>query len=109
MPENWLILILLHLLLNLLLSHIGPFLLQIGPSMPLSVAVDLFIKLSIPRTSVMKVVAAVHNNFVEDVMNITYKLKTTPWPSNLPKFTYLTYSSLPPRPYTNHVTPELIG
>ncbi|CAB4417229.1 unnamed protein product [Rhizophagus irregularis] len=71
--------------------------------------VNLFIKLSIPRTSEMKVVAAVHNNFVEDAMNITYKLQTTPWPSNLPKFTYLTYSSLHLRPYTNHVTPEPIG
>ncbi|EXX54422.1 hypothetical protein RirG_234400 [Rhizophagus irregularis DAOM 197198w] len=29
-------------------------------------------------------------------MNITYKLKTTPKPSNLPKSNYIPYSSLPP-------------
>ncbi|CAB5379716.1 unnamed protein product [Rhizophagus irregularis] len=62
----------------------------------------------------MKVVAAIHNNFVqkfrrriwnprsyeksrwENVMNITYKLKTTPRPFNLPMSTYIPYSSLPP-------------
>ncbi|GBB98530.1 hypothetical protein RclHR1_32520001 [Rhizophagus clarus] len=62
----------------------------------------------------MKVVAAIHNNFIqklrtriwnlrtydkskwEDAMNITLKLKPTPRPSNLPAFTYVPFSSLPP-------------
>ncbi|GBB94337.1 hypothetical protein RclHR1_23370001 [Rhizophagus clarus] len=62
----------------------------------------------------MKVVAAIHNNFVqklrtciwnphtydkskwEDVMNITFKLKTTLQPSNLPATLYVPFSSLPP-------------
>uniref|UniRef100_U9US51 Uncharacterized protein n=1 Tax=Rhizophagus irregularis (strain DAOM 181602 / DAOM 197198 / MUCL 43194) TaxID=747089 RepID=U9US51_RHIID len=64
--------------------------------------IDLFVDLSIPRISAIKVIAAIHNNFVqkfrrriwnprsyeksrwENAMNITYKLKTTPKPSNLP-------------------------
>ncbi|GBC08731.1 hypothetical protein RclHR1_08350001 [Rhizophagus clarus] len=64
--------------------------------------------------SAMKVVAAIHNNFVhklrtriwnprtydkskwEDAMNITLKLKTTPQPSNLPATSYVPFSSLPP-------------
>ncbi|PKB95534.1 hypothetical protein RhiirA5_436532 [Rhizophagus irregularis] len=64
--------------------------------------IDLFVDLSILRNSAMKVITAIHNNFVqkfrrriwnlrsyeksrwEDAMNITYKLKTTPRPSNLP-------------------------
>ncbi|EXX71658.1 hypothetical protein RirG_076530 [Rhizophagus irregularis DAOM 197198w] len=64
--------------------------------------IDLFVNLSIPRTSAIKVIAAIHNNFVqkfrrriwnlrsyekcrwENAMNITYKLKTTLKPSNLP-------------------------
>ncbi|GBC35662.2 hypothetical protein GLOIN_2v1785553 [Rhizophagus irregularis DAOM 181602=DAOM 197198] len=76
--------------------------------------IDLFVDLSIPRNSAMKVIAAIHNNFVqkfrrriwnsrsyeksrwEDAMNITYKLKTTSKPSNLPLSTYIPYSSLPP-------------
>ena len=76
--------------------------------------VDVLVDLSIPRLSAMNVVAAIHNNFIqrfrkriwnprcyekgrwEDAMNITLKLKTTPRPSNLPKSTYLPYSSLPP-------------
>ncbi|GBC17050.2 ribonuclease H-like domain-containing protein [Rhizophagus irregularis DAOM 181602=DAOM 197198] len=76
--------------------------------------IDLFVDLSIPRTSAIKVIAAIHNNFVqkfrrriwnprsyekckcENAMNITYKLKTTPKPSNLPLSTYIPYSSLPP-------------
>ncbi|GBB92971.1 hypothetical protein RclHR1_20930004 [Rhizophagus clarus] len=75
--------------------------------------IDLFVDLSIPRQSAMKVVAAIHNNFIqklrkriwklrtydkskwEDVMNITLKLKTTPRPSNLPATSYVPYSSLP--------------
>ncbi|GBB95185.1 hypothetical protein RclHR1_24910006 [Rhizophagus clarus] len=62
----------------------------------------------------MKVVVAIHNNFIqklrtriwtlrtydkskwEDAMNITLKLKTTPRPSNLPASTYVPFSSLPP-------------
>ncbi|GET63011.1 hypothetical protein GLOIN_2v1783661 [Rhizophagus irregularis DAOM 181602=DAOM 197198] len=48
--------------------------------------IDLFVDLSIPRTSAIKVIAAIHNNF----------LKTTPKPSNLPLSTYIPYSSLPP-------------
>ncbi|GET57953.1 RNA-directed DNA polymerase from mobile element jockey-like [Rhizophagus irregularis DAOM 181602=DAOM 197198] len=76
--------------------------------------IDLFVDLSIPRFSAIKVVAAIHNNFVqkfrrriwnprsyekcrwENAMNITYKLKTTPKPSNLPLSIYIPYSSLPP-------------
>ncbi|GBC39660.2 ribonuclease H-like domain-containing protein [Rhizophagus irregularis DAOM 181602=DAOM 197198] len=76
--------------------------------------IDLFVDLSVPRTSAIKVIAAIHNNFVqkfrrriwnprsyeksrwENAMNITYKLKTTPKPSNLPLLTYIPYSSLPP-------------
>ncbi|GBC51591.2 ribonuclease H-like domain-containing protein [Rhizophagus irregularis DAOM 181602=DAOM 197198] len=76
--------------------------------------IDLFVDLSIPRISAIKVIAAIHNNFVqkfrrriwnprsyekcrwENAMNITYKLKTTPKPSNLPLSTYIPYSSLPP-------------
>ncbi|GET63159.1 RNA-directed DNA polymerase from mobile element jockey-like [Rhizophagus irregularis DAOM 181602=DAOM 197198] len=76
--------------------------------------IDLFVDLSIPRTSAIKVIAAIHNNFVqkfrrriwnprsyeksrwENAMNITYKLKTTPKPSNLPLSMYIPYSSLPP-------------
>ncbi|GBC27441.2 hypothetical protein GLOIN_2v1785553 [Rhizophagus irregularis DAOM 181602=DAOM 197198] len=76
--------------------------------------IDLFVDLSIPRTSAIMVIAAIHNNFVykfrrriwnprsyekcrwENAMNITYKLKTTPKPSNLPKSNYIPYSSLPP-------------
>ncbi|GET60780.1 RNA-directed DNA polymerase from mobile element jockey-like [Rhizophagus irregularis DAOM 181602=DAOM 197198] len=73
--------------------------------------IDLFVDLSIPRNSAIKVVAAIHNNFVqkfrrriwnpcsykksrwENAMNITYKLKTTPKPSNLPLSTYIPYSN----------------
>ncbi|GBB94293.1 hypothetical protein RclHR1_23270001, partial [Rhizophagus clarus] len=76
--------------------------------------VDLFVDLSIPRQSAIKVVAAIHNNFIqklqkciwnlrtydkskwEDAMNITLKLKTTPQPSNLPATPYVPFSSLPP-------------
>ncbi|GBB86208.1 hypothetical protein RclHR1_12650001 [Rhizophagus clarus] len=76
--------------------------------------IDLFVELSIPRPSAMKVVAAIHNNFIqklkkriwvprsydkskwEDAMNITLKLKTTPRPSNLPATSYVPFSSLPP-------------
>ncbi|GBB89695.1 hypothetical protein RclHR1_01650002 [Rhizophagus clarus] len=76
--------------------------------------IDLFVELSIPRQSAMKVVAAIHNNFIqklrrriwnprtydksrwEDAMHITLKLKTTPQPSNLPASTYVPFSSLPP-------------
>ncbi|GES92601.1 ribonuclease H-like domain-containing protein [Rhizophagus clarus] len=76
--------------------------------------IDLFVDLSIPRPSAMKVVAAIHNNFIrklrtriwnprtydkskwEDAMNITLKLKTTPRPSNLPATSYVPFSSLPP-------------
>ncbi|GET62746.1 hypothetical protein GLOIN_2v1785553 [Rhizophagus irregularis DAOM 181602=DAOM 197198] len=76
--------------------------------------IDLFVDLSIPRTSAIKVIAAIHNNFVqkfrrriwnsrsyeksrrENAMNITYKLKTTPKSSNLPLSTCIPYSSLPP-------------
>ncbi|GET52420.1 hypothetical protein GLOIN_2v1783661 [Rhizophagus irregularis DAOM 181602=DAOM 197198] len=76
--------------------------------------IDLFVDLSIPRTSAIKVIAAIHNNFVqkfrrriwnprsyeksrwENAMHITYKLKTTLKPSNLPLSTYIPYSSLPP-------------
>ncbi|CAB4441234.1 unnamed protein product [Rhizophagus irregularis] len=71
-------------------------------------------------SSAMKVVAAIHNNFIQkfrkriwnprsyeksrwkDAMNITHKIKTTPRPSNLPKSTYLPFSTLPP--LTLHVT-----
>ncbi|GET57866.1 RNA-directed DNA polymerase from mobile element jockey-like [Rhizophagus irregularis DAOM 181602=DAOM 197198] len=76
--------------------------------------IDLFVDLSIPRNSAIKVIAAIHNNFVQkfrrriwnprsydksrwkNAMNITYKMKTTPMPSNLPLSTYIPYSSLPP-------------
>ncbi|GBB89895.1 hypothetical protein RclHR1_16730002 [Rhizophagus clarus] len=79
-----------------------------------SLFIDLFVELSIPRVSAMKVVAAIHNNFIhklrtriwnphtydkskwEDVMNITLKLKTTPRPSNLPATSYVPFFSLPP-------------
>ncbi|GBB91500.1 hypothetical protein RclHR1_18820007 [Rhizophagus clarus] len=79
-----------------------------------SAFINLFGELSISRQSAMKVVAAIHNNFVqklrkhiwnlrtydkskwEDAMNITLKLKTTPRPSNLPATSYVPYSSLPP-------------
>ncbi|GBB91571.1 hypothetical protein RclHR1_18940007 [Rhizophagus clarus] len=62
----------------------------------------------------MKVIAAIHNNFVQklrtriwnprtydkskwvDAMNITFKLKTTSRPSNLPAILYVSFSSLPP-------------
>ncbi|GBB94230.1 hypothetical protein RclHR1_23140004 [Rhizophagus clarus] len=74
----------------------------------------LLIELSIPRQSAMKIVAAIHDNFVqklrkhiwnlrtydksrwEDAMHITLKLKTSPQPSNLPASTYVPFSSLPP-------------
>ena len=76
--------------------------------------IDLFVNLSISRSSAMKVVAAIHNNFIrklrtriwnprtydkskwEDAMNITLKLKTTPRPSDLPATSYVPFSSLPP-------------
>ncbi|GBC13556.2 hypothetical protein GLOIN_2v1783661 [Rhizophagus irregularis DAOM 181602=DAOM 197198] len=76
--------------------------------------IDLFVDLSISRNSAIKVIVAIHNHFVhkfrrriwnprsydksrwENAMNITYKLKTTPKPSNLPLSTYIPYSSLPP-------------
>ncbi|EXX50627.1 hypothetical protein GLOIN_2v1783661 [Rhizophagus irregularis DAOM 181602=DAOM 197198] len=76
--------------------------------------IDLFVDLSILRISAIKVIAAIHNNFVqkfrrriwnlrsyekcrwENAMNITYKLKTTLKPSNLPLSKYILYSSLPP-------------
>ncbi|GET66400.1 RNA-directed DNA polymerase from mobile element jockey-like [Rhizophagus irregularis DAOM 181602=DAOM 197198] len=76
--------------------------------------IDLFVDLSIPRIFAIKVIAAIHNNFVqkfrkriwnprsfeksrwENVMNITYKMKITPKPFNLPLSTYIPYSSLPP-------------
>ncbi|GBB89084.1 hypothetical protein RclHR1_15750004 [Rhizophagus clarus] len=76
--------------------------------------IDLFVDLSIPRQSAIKVVTAIHNNFVqklrtriwnprtydkckwEDVMNITFKLKTTLRPSNLPATLYVSFSSVPP-------------
>ncbi|GBB91749.1 hypothetical protein RclHR1_01910033 [Rhizophagus clarus] len=79
--------------------------------------IDLFVDLSIPRQSAMKVVAAIHNNFIqklrkliwnprtydkskwEDTINITFKLKTTPRFSNLPVTSYLPFSSLPPPTY----------
>ncbi|GBB99316.1 hypothetical protein RclHR1_34870001, partial [Rhizophagus clarus] len=84
--------------------------------------IDLFVDLFIPRQSAMKVVAAIHNNFIqklrkriwhlrtydkskwEDAINITLKLKTTPWPSNLPATSYVPFSSLPP--LTHLVTPR---
>ncbi|GBC01508.1 hypothetical protein RclHR1_04200026 [Rhizophagus clarus] len=76
--------------------------------------IDLFVDLSISRQSAKKVVAAIHNNFVqklririwnlctydkckwEDAMNITLKLKTTPQPSNLPATSYEPFFSLLP-------------
>ncbi|GBB99654.1 hypothetical protein RclHR1_00360003 [Rhizophagus clarus] len=76
--------------------------------------VNLFVDLSIPKPTAMKVVAAIHNNFIqklrtriwnlrtydksiwEDAMNITLKLKTAPRPSNLPATSYVPFSSLPP-------------
>ncbi|GBB92580.1 hypothetical protein RclHR1_20250008 [Rhizophagus clarus] len=76
--------------------------------------IDLFVDLSIPRQSAMKVVAAIHNNFIqklrkhiwnprtydkskwEDAMNITLKLKTSPQHSNLPATSYVPFTSLPP-------------
>ncbi|GBB92968.1 hypothetical protein RclHR1_20930001 [Rhizophagus clarus] len=79
--------------------------------------IDLFVDLSIPRQSAMKVVAAIHNNFIQklrkliwnprtydkskwkDTINITFKLKTTPRFSNLPVTSYLPFSSLPPPTY----------
>ncbi|GBC10533.1 hypothetical protein RclHR1_00970034 [Rhizophagus clarus] len=84
--------------------------------------IDLFVDLSIPRQSAIKVVAAIHNNFIqklrrriwnprtydkskwEDVINITLKLKTTPWPSNLPATSYVPFSSL--SPLTRLMTPR---
>ncbi|GBB86342.1 hypothetical protein RclHR1_12760010 [Rhizophagus clarus] len=84
--------------------------------------IDLFVDLSISRQSTMKIVAAIHNNFIqklrkciwnlqtydkskwEDVMNITLKLKTTPRPFNLPATSYVPYSSLSPP--THLVTPR---
>ncbi|GBB93748.1 hypothetical protein RclHR1_22240003 [Rhizophagus clarus] len=84
--------------------------------------IDLFVDLSIPRQSAMKVVAAIHNNFIqklrkriwnlrtydkskwEDAMNITLKLKTTLRPSNLPATSYIPFSSLPPP--THLMTPR---
>ncbi|GET55807.1 hypothetical protein GLOIN_2v1783661 [Rhizophagus irregularis DAOM 181602=DAOM 197198] len=80
--------------------------------LPLSF-VEFFEELSIPRNSAMKVISAIHNHFIqkirkriwlprsydkskwEDVMNITHKLKLSR-PSNLPKSTYLPFSTLPP-------------
>ncbi|GBB90091.1 hypothetical protein RclHR1_16990005 [Rhizophagus clarus] len=76
--------------------------------------IDLFVDLSIPRQSALKVVAAIHNNFIqklrkhiwnprtydkckwEEAMKITLKLKTTPQPSNLPATSYVPFSSIPP-------------
>ncbi|GES92620.1 hypothetical protein GLOIN_2v1785553 [Rhizophagus clarus] len=75
--------------------------------------VNLFVDLSIPKQSAIKVVAAIHNNFIqklrkriwnlrtydkskwENTMNITLKLKTTSRPSNLHATSYVPYSSLP--------------
>ncbi|GBC01944.1 hypothetical protein RclHR1_00440010 [Rhizophagus clarus] len=83
--------------------------------------IDLFVDLPIPRQSAMKVVAAIHNNFIQklrkciwnlrtydkskwkDAMNITLKLKTTPRPSYLPATSYVLLSSL--SPLTHLVTP----
>ncbi|GBB85363.1 hypothetical protein RclHR1_11900013 [Rhizophagus clarus] len=79
--------------------------------------IDLFADLSIPRQSATKVVAAIHNNFIqklrkhiwnprtydkskwEDAINITLKLKTTPRLSPLPATSYVPFSSLPPLTY----------
>ncbi|GBC05514.1 hypothetical protein RclHR1_06260020 [Rhizophagus clarus] len=84
--------------------------------------IDLFVDLSIPRQSAMKVVAAIHNNFIqklrkhiwnprtydkskwEDVMNISLKLKTSPQPPNLPATSYVPFSSL--LPLTHLVIPR---
>ncbi|GBB94890.1 hypothetical protein RclHR1_24340002 [Rhizophagus clarus] len=84
--------------------------------------IDLFVNLSIPRQSAITVVAAIHNNFIqklrkciwnphtydkskwEDAMNITFKLKTTPRPSNSPATSYMPFSSLPPP--THLMTPR---
>ncbi|GET53055.1 ribonuclease H-like domain-containing protein [Rhizophagus irregularis DAOM 181602=DAOM 197198] len=52
--------------------------------------IDILVDLSIPRISAIK------KSRWENAMNITYKLKTTPKPSNLPLSTYIPYSSLPP-------------
>ncbi|GET67344.1 RNA-directed DNA polymerase from mobile element jockey-like [Rhizophagus irregularis DAOM 181602=DAOM 197198] len=75
--------------------------------------VEIFEELSIPRNSAMKVISAIHNHFIqkirkriwlprsydkskwENAMNITQKLKLSR-PSNLPKSTYLPFSTLPP-------------
>ncbi|CAB4436132.1 unnamed protein product [Rhizophagus irregularis] len=57
--------------------------------------VDIFVDLAIPRSSAVK-------SRWEDAMNITQKIKTFPRPSNLPKSTYLPFSTLPPP--TLHVT-----
>ncbi|GET55983.1 ribonuclease H-like domain-containing protein [Rhizophagus irregularis DAOM 181602=DAOM 197198] len=75
--------------------------------------VAFFDELSIPRNSAMKVISAIHNHFIqkirkriwlprsydkskwEDAMNITHKLKLSR-PSNLPKSTYLPFSTLHP-------------
>ncbi|GBB84732.1 hypothetical protein RclHR1_11300001 [Rhizophagus clarus] len=113
------------LFLNLILGGfllflVGLFRLLIGPLTRLSggclsiMFIDLFVELSIPRQSAIKVVAAIHNNFIQklrkriwnlrtydknkwkDVMNITLKLKTTPRPSHLPVTLYVPFSSLPP-------------
>ncbi|GBC53064.1 ribonuclease H-like domain-containing protein [Rhizophagus irregularis DAOM 181602=DAOM 197198] len=75
--------------------------------------VEFFEELSTPRNSAIKVISAIHNHFIqkirkriwlprsydkskwEDVMNITQKLKLSR-PSNLPKSSYLPFSTLPP-------------
>ncbi|GET56226.1 RNA-directed DNA polymerase from mobile element jockey-like [Rhizophagus irregularis DAOM 181602=DAOM 197198] len=75
--------------------------------------VEFFEELSVPRNLAMKVISTIHNHFIqkirkriwlprsydkskwEDAMNITQKLKLSR-PSNLPKFAYLPFSTLPP-------------
>ncbi|GET55575.1 ribonuclease H-like domain-containing protein [Rhizophagus irregularis DAOM 181602=DAOM 197198] len=75
--------------------------------------VAFFEELSISRNSAIKVISAIHNHFIqkirkriwllrsydkskwEDAMIITHKLKLSR-PSNLPKSTYLPFSTLPP-------------
>ncbi|GBB97860.1 hypothetical protein RclHR1_30910001 [Rhizophagus clarus] len=67
--------------------------------------IDLFVELSIPRHIWNP--RTYDKSRWEDAMHITLKLKTTPWPSNLPASTYVPFFSLPPP--THFVTSRDFG
>ncbi|EXX75010.1 hypothetical protein GLOIN_2v1785553 [Rhizophagus irregularis DAOM 181602=DAOM 197198] len=84
-----------------------------------SAFLEVFEDLNIPCLTAMNVIATIHNNFInkfqkriwnshsydkglwKHVMNITSKLKNSSRPKDLPKSSYLPFSSLPPPTHVN--------